>query len=51
LAQGDASRHSALSDGHAKKIKKQLRHEVQQLLRLSERAGATDISDGMSIPE
>lgn len=47
----NASRHSALSYGHAKKIEKQLRKEVQQLLRLAERADAQDIPDGMSIPE
>jgi transposase len=47
----NASRHSALSYGHAKKIEKQLRKEVQQLLRLAERADAADIPDGMSIPE
>ena len=46
-----ASRHSALSYGHAKKIEKQLRKEVQQLLRLAERADAADIPDGMSIPQ
>lgn len=47
----NASRHSALSYGHAKKIEKQLRKEVQQLLKLAERADAKDIPDGMSIPE
>ena len=47
----NASRHSALSYGHAKKIEKQLKKEVQQLLRLAERADAADIPDGMSIPE
>jgi transposase len=47
----NASRHSALSYGHAKKIEKQLRREVEQLLRLAERADARDIPDGMSIPE
>ena len=47
----NASRHSALSYGHAKKIEKQLKREVQQLLRLAERADAQDIPDGMSIPE
>jgi transposase len=47
----NASRHSALSYGHAKKIEKQLKREVQQLLRLAERADAADIPDGMSIPE
>jgi transposase len=47
----NASRHSALSYGHAKKIEKQLKKEVQQLLKLAERADAKDIPDGMSIPE
>jgi transposase len=47
----NASRHSALSYGHAKKIEKQLKKEVQQLLTLAERADAKDIPDGMSIPE
>src|SRR5271163_1188743 len=47
----NASRHSALSYGRAKKIEKQLKKEVQQLLRLAERADARDIPDGMSIPE
>jgi hypothetical protein len=36
---------------HAKKIEKQLKREVKQLLRLAERADAKDIPDGMSIPE
>ena len=47
----NASRHSALSYGHAKKIEKQLKREVQQLLKLAEKADAKDIPDGMSIPE
>jgi Holliday junction resolvasome RuvABC endonuclease subunit len=47
----NASRYSALSYGHAKKIEKQLQKEVQQLLRLAQRADARDIPDGMSIPE
>src|SRR5487761_2166703 len=47
----NASRHSALSYGHAKKIEKQLMREVKQLLRLAERADARDIPDGMSVPE
>jgi len=47
----NASRHSALSYGHAKKIEKQLKREGQQLLRLAERADAQNIPDGMSIPE
>jgi transposase len=47
----NASRHSALSYGHAKKIEKQLKKEVQQLLRLAEQADGANIPDGMSIPE
>jgi transposase len=47
----NASRHSALSYGHARKLEQQLRREVQQLLRLAEQADAADIPDGMSIPE
>jgi transposase len=46
----NASRHSALSYGHAKKLEKQLRREVQQLLKLAEQADAVDLPDGMSIP-
>src|SRR6266702_3862609 len=45
------SRHSALSYGHAKKIEKQLKKEVQQLLRLAEAADGVNTPDGMSIPE
>ncbi|MCI0362344.1 MAG: IS1182 family transposase [Phycisphaerales bacterium] len=47
----NASRHSALSYGHAKKLEKRLKREVQQLLKLAEQADAADIPDGMSIPE
>ena len=47
----NASRHSALSYGHAKKLEKQLKREVQQLLKLAEQADAADLPDGMSIPE
>ena len=47
----NASRHSALSYAHAKKLEKQLKREVQQLLKLAEQADAADIPDGMSIPE
>jgi transposase len=47
----NASRHSALSYGHARKIEKRLRREVQQLLKLADRADAADFPDGMSIPE
>src|SRR5690606_16493886 len=47
----NASRHSALSYGHAKKLQKQLKREVRQLLKLAEQADAADVPDGMSIPE
>lgn len=47
----NASRHSALSYGHAKKLEKQLKREVQQLLKLAEQADAADLPDGMSLPE
>jgi transposase len=47
----NASRHSALSYGHAKKIEKQLKKEVQQLLELAEQADGVNAPDGMSIPE
>lgn len=47
----NASRHSALSYGHAKKLDKQLRREVQQLLRLAARADDAEVPDGMSIPQ
>ena len=47
----NASRHSALSFAHAKKIEKQLKREVQQLMKLAEGADAAEIPDGMSIPK
>jgi transposase len=47
----NASRHSALSYGHAKKIEKRLKKEVQELLRLAEQADGVNTPDGMSIPE
>jgi len=46
----NASRHSALSYGHARKLEKQLKREVQQLLKLAEQADAATLADGMSIP-
>jgi transposase len=47
----NASRHSALSYGHAKKIEKQLKKEVKELLELAEQADGVNTPDGMSIPE
>ncbi len=49
--QANASRHSALSWGHAEKIEAQLRSEVQELLALAEQADAADVPDALSIPE
>jgi len=47
----NASKHSALSWGHANRIEKQLKAEVDELMRLAEEADAEDIPDGMSLPE
>src|ERR1700691_1220892 len=47
----NASRHSALSYEHARKIEEQLKAEVADLLAKAEAADATDIPDGMSVPD
>jgi transposase len=47
----NASRHSALSHGHAAKIEAQLKAEVQELMALAEAADQADVPDGMSVPE
>jgi len=47
----NASRHSALSYGHAGEIEKQLKAEVAALLAKAEAADQADVPDGMSIPE
>jgi transposase len=47
----NASKHKALSYGHAKKLEEQLRAEVAELLRQAEAADQADLPDGMSIPE
>jgi transposase len=49
--QANASRHSALSYGHAEAIEAQLKLEVQQLLALAEEADGAPVPDGMSLPE
>lgn len=46
----NASRHSALSYGHAQKIEAQLKDEVAQLLALAEQTDAADLPDELSIP-
>ncbi len=47
----NASKHQALSWGHACKLEKQLKAEVDSLLRQAEQADQSAIPDGMSIPE
>jgi len=47
----NASRHSALSWGHAETIEAQLKAEVQELLALAEEADGVNVPDGMSVPE
>ena len=47
----NASRHSALSYGHARKLEVQLQAEVAELMTLAEAADTADVPDGMSVPE
>jgi len=47
----NASRHRALSYGHACRLEAQLKAEVDQLLRKAEAADCSDLPDGLSIPE
>lgn len=47
----NASRHSALSYGHAEKIEAQLKAEVQELLELAETADRSALPDGVELPE
>ena len=47
----NASRHSALSYGHAEALEAQIKGEVQELLALAEQADGADLPDGMSLPE
>ncbi|WP_295401377.1 IS1182 family transposase [uncultured Thiocystis sp.] len=47
----NASRHSALSYGHAEALEVQLKAEVQELLALAEAADGANLPDGMSLPE
>ena len=47
----NASRHSALSHGHALKLKEQLQAEVETLMRLAEAADASERPEGMDIPQ
>ncbi len=47
----NASRHSALSHGHAEKLEKQLKEEVEELMKLAEEADSCTVPDGMDIPD
>jgi len=47
----NASRHSALSYGHAQKIEAQLEGEVKELLARAEAADFEPLPEGLSIPE
>ena len=48
--QANASKHKALSYGHACKLEKQLEAEVAELLQKAESVDNADIPDGMDIP-
>lgn len=47
----NASKHHAMSWGHACKLEQQLQNEVQELMRLAAKADFEEIPDGMDIPE
>jgi transposase len=47
----NASRHSALSYGHAQKIESQLEAEVKEMLARAEAADQEPLPEGLSIPE
>lgn len=47
----NASRHSALSYGHAEKIEAHLKAEVQELLALAEAADQSSVPDGVNLPD
>jgi transposase len=47
----NASKHKAMSYGHACKVEHQLKEEVAELLKKAEAADKADIPDGMSVPE
>lgn len=47
----NASRHSALSYGHAEKLEAQLQMEVAELLARAEAADAEGLPEGLKLPE
>lgn len=48
--QANASKHKALSQKHAKKIEKQLKKEVEELMALANEADNSEVPDGLDIP-
>ena len=48
--QANASKHSALSWGHALALEQQLTEEVVRLMAMAEAADTTEVPDGMDIP-
>ena len=47
----NASKHHALSWDYARKLEKQLKDEIRELLRKAKQADKEDLPDGMNIPE
>jgi transposase len=47
----NASKHHALSWGYARKLEKQLKAEIKELLHKAKQADKEDLPDGMNIPE
>ncbi len=47
----NASKHRALSWGHALELEQQLKEEVARLMALAEAADTTEVAEGMDIPE
>jgi transposase len=47
----NASKHKAMSYGHACRVEHRLKEEVAELMKKAEAADKADIPDGMSIPE
>jgi transposase len=48
--QANASKHSALSWGHALELEQRLKEEVARLMAMAEAADTTEVPDGMDIP-
>ncbi len=46
----NASKHHALSYGHATKLERRIKGEVERLLRLAEKADGSEVPDGLDIP-